>query len=286
MTLFQKLAVKVYPPLRRLAFFVHVWRLRMDSLHRVATMKTRPSDIFVVSYPKSGTTWMQMLLFQLTTDGDLDSIPHLLVYSPHVDEGGKLVEDPSVRRIIKTHAPHKAWPKDVQGKHIVVLRNGLDVAQSYFHHYRNYLNFQGPFEAFFRLFVAGKVMYGSWFDFLAGWMKERDNPNFLFVRFEDMKADFEGVVRKVADFLDIEVSDEAMARIRERCSLEYMREHEEKLALGSQAVAQWRQHQGKFFRRGEVGEGKTVPAPLLARYRQKFAATVGRLGLDEDLAGD
>ena len=32
----------------------------------------REDDIYIVSYPKSGTTRMQMLLYQLTTDGNMD----------------------------------------------------------------------------------------------------------------------------------------------------------------------------------------------------------------------
>lgn len=32
----------------------------------------RPDDIFIVTYPRSGTTWMQMILYQLTTDGNID----------------------------------------------------------------------------------------------------------------------------------------------------------------------------------------------------------------------
>jgi len=41
----------------------------------------RPDDIFIVTYPRSGTTWMQMILYQLTTDGSMD-FPHIAEYCP------------------------------------------------------------------------------------------------------------------------------------------------------------------------------------------------------------
>jgi hypothetical protein len=45
---------------------------------RLASLEFVPrlDDIFIVTYPRSGTTWMQMILYQLTTDGALD-FPHI-----------------------------------------------------------------------------------------------------------------------------------------------------------------------------------------------------------------
>lgn len=42
----------------------------------------RASDIFIVTYPKSGTNWMQMILYQLTTDGDMERLSHVLEATP------------------------------------------------------------------------------------------------------------------------------------------------------------------------------------------------------------
>ncbi len=41
----------------------------------------RPDDIFIVTYPRSGTTWMQMILYQLTTDGKMN-FPHISKVCP------------------------------------------------------------------------------------------------------------------------------------------------------------------------------------------------------------
>jgi hypothetical protein len=41
----------------------------------------RPDDIFIATYPRSGTTWMQMILYQLTTDGEMD-MPHMAQHCP------------------------------------------------------------------------------------------------------------------------------------------------------------------------------------------------------------
>ena len=42
----------------------------------------RDSDIYIVSYPKSGTTKMQMILYQLTTEGHMD-FNHIRIVFDH-----------------------------------------------------------------------------------------------------------------------------------------------------------------------------------------------------------
>ena len=46
----------------------------------------QPDDIFIVSYPRSGATWLQMILYQLATDADMN-IPHISQRIPFFEAG-------------------------------------------------------------------------------------------------------------------------------------------------------------------------------------------------------
>ena len=63
---------------------------------------------------------------------------------------------------------------------------------------------------------------------MAGWWEWAETrPNVLFVHFEHMKADLPGTVKRVAQFLGRPLPPEALARVVEKCTFAYMRDHEE-----------------------------------------------------------
>ena len=134
----------------------------------------RSDDIFIVTYPRSGTTIMQMILHQITTDGNID-FEHIYQFSPwferflsfdimSINDFDKL---PSPR-IFKSHLSYEQIPKG-PCKYIYVARNGKDVVHSYYHLYKSHLGFKGDFSEFFIRFMQGKLLFGSWFKHVAGW---------------------------------------------------------------------------------------------------------------------
>src|SRR3954466_13577858 len=102
-------------------------RLRTNAdriIHQLRFMKyelqfgEREDDIYVATYLKSGTTWMQMILYQLTTTGDI-SFEHIYDVSPWLrnlaDRSSPLPSIPSPR-IIKTHDPYHKVQKGKKGR--------------------------------------------------------------------------------------------------------------------------------------------------------------------------
>ncbi|HYR11442.1 MAG TPA: sulfotransferase domain-containing protein, partial [Longimicrobium sp.] len=116
-------------------------RKRFSMVHYGTEYDGSPDDIFIVTYPKSGTTWLQMIVYQLTTDGAMD-FAHIDEVSPHLEETmiprrRKISDLRATPCVVKSHLPYHQVPKG-PGRYIYCVRNGLDVAVSYHYHARKY----------------------------------------------------------------------------------------------------------------------------------------------------
>jgi hypothetical protein len=217
-----------------------------------------PDDIFIVTYPKSGTTWLQMIVYQLTTDGAMN-FAHIDQVSPHLEETmiprrQQISDLRATPRVVKSHMHYHEIPKG-PGRYIYGVRNGLDVAVSYHHHTRKYVPGMGELSMreFFSRFMKGEVPYLSWFDHVAGWLRNRDRLNVLVVTYAELRADLEAGVKRIADFCGITIDPADMPRILERCSFAFMREHEPRFSLPQRSPARPVRPDIAFIRRGKVG---------------------------------
>jgi sulfotransferase len=118
-------------------------------------------------------------------------------------------------RYFKTHATVEHLPRGKANiKVIHVARNPKDSVVSLYHHAKSKPEFgyTGDFQSFVNIFLAGKAENGSWFDHVLGWYREcQAKPeSHLFMKYEDMYQDPASHVRKIANFLDIPVTDEVM----------------------------------------------------------------------------
>ncbi|GBN77502.1 Sulfotransferase 1C2, partial [Araneus ventricosus] len=124
-------------------------------------------------------------------------------------------------------------PWSEQAKYIYVARNPKDCCVSYFHHTKNLPQhgFKGDFDEYFELFLSGKVDYGDYFDHLMEWYEHRNDPNVLFMTYEQIQEDTETSVLKMASFIDDEKYAEPLRKDRqilnnilEFSSFQYMKE--------------------------------------------------------------
>lgn len=233
--------------------------LKLSTLHYRLVYEGSPDDLFIVTYPKSGTTWLQMIVHQLTTDGAME-FAHIDEVSPHLEEtlvpaGRKISDLRGTPRVVKSHLPYRDIPKG-PGRYIYGTRNGLDVAVSYYHQARKWTQ-RSPrsLDEFFGWFMAGRVPYGSWFEHVSGWLRNEDRLDVLVVSYEELSADLEAGVRRIADFCGIAIDPAAMPRILERCSFAFMREHEARFSIERRVVPVPKPADGgtAFIRQGKVG---------------------------------
>jgi len=128
-------------------------------------------------------------------------------------------------RVFKTHLRWRWIPKADGVKYIYCYRNPLDVVVSYYHHMKTFsgvYKFQGDLDQFVReVFVAENASEnGSFFDHVAEYLEQKNNPNIYFITYEDISEDFEKAVRGIARFLGVEISSEKMETMARKCSFE------------------------------------------------------------------
>jgi hypothetical protein len=247
---------------------------------RYAEYVPRPDDVFIVTYPRSGTTWMQMILYQLTTDGRTD-FPHIAEYCPWFEKSrrsGRGFEMRPSPRLFKSHLPHAEIPRG-PCKYIYVARDGKDVAVSNYHLHRTYFQYEGTFAEFFERFLQGDIGYGSWFEHVAGWWAHRHDPNVLFLTYEELTRDLEGCLRRISAFCGLEVSPERLPAILERCSFAFMKKHESQFDPAMEWLWEQGVHLNSFLRAGRVGDGATyLDSRQAARFDRAYRRYLGGTG--------
>ncbi len=205
------------------------YRSNFIDSRRWDAISPRGDDIVIAAPPKSGTTWMQMivalLIFQtpklpdtlenlspwveLATDEPLDVVADRLARQTH-------------RRFLKTHMAPDCFPVRASTFYLVVGRDARDAGMSLWNIYARRKPTPliedrriGDCGTFFRTWLSRGVVpwesdgypYVSGLRFIREWWPFRQCRNVLFIHFNEMLGDLDGVMRRVAWFLKIEVDE-------------------------------------------------------------------------------
>jgi hypothetical protein len=198
-------------------------------------------DVFVAVAAKHGTNWMMQIVYQLIYhgNGEFDHI-HCVVPWPDMEVGPPVMRGyaipleqatqwqtaPECKRVIKTHLNWDRIPYSEDAHYIMVIRDPKDVFVSAYHFINGVV--LGPampsVNAWFRVFLAGSIAgEDSWAAMSARYWAQRHRPNVLVLSFKSMTRDLRGTVVKVADFLNIHVSDDVIDRVCDKSSFAYMK---------------------------------------------------------------
>ncbi|XP_030836981.1 sulfotransferase 1C2-like [Strongylocentrotus purpuratus] len=255
-------------------------------IEQTKNFKLRSDDVFIITYPKTGTTWAQQIMMLVQVEADLSffegkhisklvpfleypDLPDSGVYKTvaEINTAPTWVEAADAMptdtpRILKTHVVQRWLPEglkeDPQAKVVYVARNPKDTAVSYYHFcllvtdLPNYTSW----DEFFEEFIADRVPGGSWFDHTLSWWKLRNHSNVLFLTYEDMKQDSRKAVVRIAEFMGKSLSDDIIDRIVDASSFKFMKKNKSTNPDAAYENEMDNKNNKSFMRKGVVGDWK------------------------------
>ena len=262
----------------------------LDNARRIANFlrgrmefEVRPTDVFISSYPRSGTTLTQWILYLLTHEEQPDPA-HLTKVSPWFERSlaigevtaSELERFPSPR-VFKSHLPRQWLPDGA--RYIYVERDGLDVLVSYFHFYRAYLGFEGTLDDFYARFMDGRVQYGSWFEHVAGWRESACDPDVLIVRYEDLLSDPKASIERIIEFLGWARDERWVDRAVIESSFDAMKRRESVFDHATAVLLERGVSPESFLRAGQSGRGEGALSNAQVREIRERSSTGRRLAI-------
>ncbi|CAM9208885.1 unnamed protein product, partial [Choristocarpus tenellus] len=225
----------------------------------------KESDIFVVSYPKSGNNWLRFLLAHVWLysqpgeanwhkEFDFNSIEDTI---PDIEYGPNRYQYPFHEsfRAFKSHQPFA--PNAVPGKCAAtvgvmddfqcacpncptkwkrilhLIRDGRDVMCSYYH-FRKGLGMLEPYNMSFEDFLEADIYPGyNWANHVESYLHLKGNETYdvLTIKYEDLHSKPVEVMTKVSKWAGLEQKEKVIAQAINKSSFKRMRWKEESAGL-------------------------------------------------------
>ncbi|XP_060807908.1 luciferin sulfotransferase-like [Amyelois transitella] len=251
-------------------------------LPKIYNMDIRSDDVFILTFPRSGTTWTQELVWLVANDFDYEiartvriderfpnlnpvNLPKLASEAKfNIDSANSLkntaydlISRMSSPRFIKCHIPLSLLPPGIldKAKMVYVARDPRDVVVSYYHYHRflTLRAFNGDFKTFWNLFRNDLVEYGPYFAHVKEAWLLRNHPNMLFIFYEELTKDMPSVIRRVANFLGKTVTENQIGALCEHLKFDNLRKNKSvnKEDLKEEGIIA---KDMNFIRKGKVGD--------------------------------
>ena len=247
--------------------------------------------MFIVGHPKSGNTWVAYMLAIVLEHGDPEhrvTTANLGAFVPTIHEADVRISahdalpDPRIFR--------NEWPDypALYPRTLYMVRDPRSVLVSYYHHY---CVTTGDTDTSLDAFIEQYLRDGCirsweprlrrWDRQVAEWKSIEHNDAVMIVKYEDVHADRQAALERIASFCGIAVSRDAIDAAVERGSFEEMRSAEQQ--HGAESYPQEPGSAGWFLRRGQVDSWKMELTPdTRMAIEEEFRPVMEALGYTVD----
>merc|ERR1711865_275008 len=214
--------------------------ITVDGLNKAQQFQGRPTDVFLSTFPKTGTTWLQQICHQLRTGGhtDFEEISEESI-CPWLEVAGSLCIDLDAEhianpRVFKTHQPISQM-SHMASKFLCVIRDPEATLLSNFKFAISKGDKQvkdiNEFVKMLRWVPGGAGERGTSFgayiwQFYREFWQCRELSNVHVVTYEGMRKDLKALLPGIASFLEVTLTDELSATVMELSSFKWMKDNE------------------------------------------------------------
>lgn len=250
--------------------------------------RARSAEVFIVSYPKTGRTWLRVMLGQLLADSARAAGDVLL-------DTYAISERAGAKKTLFTHdgplllfsgSPYQQMmfqDAAYRGRDVVfIIRDIRDtLVSSYFEESKRMNIYRGSISEFLRDDVFGVRRIVTFYNL---WYRNRDVPrSFLLVRYEDMHVDPCAVLGSVAEVLGVAgIRPEAIQQAVDYASFANMKKMESSGAFRDPMMQPGQKGSGESFkvRRGKIGGYLDYFSPEDVAYVEEVVAEMALPGCD------
>ena len=244
-------------------------------------LTVRETDVFLVSYPRSGNTWLRFLLANALRPSEQATFANFGEVVPDIyDESDRdLLRRPSPR-VLKSHEPFDESYRRV----LYVVRHPADVAVSYYHYLIKTRQIPPGYDVawFVESYVDGRLDgFGTWGEHVGGWLDARGGDDeFVLLRYEDVLEAPETALRAALKLVGTEIGDAAVAQAVSRSTADELRRLERETG---HALATFRgsRLEDPFIRYARAGTASEELSPaLVEQIVEAWPEVLGRVGYE------
>jgi len=242
----------------------------------------KPQDVFLASYPRSGSTWLRFMLFEILC-GEDPGFRRIENRLPEIQwHRGAPPILPSGGRLIKTHEQYRKNYK----RAVLLVRDVRDVFLSAYARGSQdgivQLLSKGDMDSFLQVFMDGTALQmGSWQEHSRSWLESptAKNGNLLVVKYEELRKNPEPILAQLLEFVGITPDMQVICKAIEDNTLHQMRAKEDREKKAGEQSILLGPHknageEGRFVRKGSVGGWRDKLADAQLEFIDRYAGDV------------